>query len=547
MPPDTDLLPPAADGSPSRARSGVRASNISMYFPGTRALDRVSLDVRPGEIHGLLGGNGSGKSTLIKILSGIYVAEPGGVIEIGGHTSGSDELTPEFARHAGLHVVHQDLGIFPDLTVAENLALGNGFARRGPGLIRWPHVRKRAQELIDQFEIDARPDEPMRSVRQSSRTLVAIARACQDQDAGGAGVLILDEPTASLPAHEVDVLLGKLRGYAWAGQSILYVSHRLDEVLTLTDRVTTLRDGRNVGTFDTADLDEAGLVSLITGSSSASTTPGGPGGPRVGGEQVLPLGEATSRPATPDAPSDGLVVEGLHAGGLRDVSFRVAPGEVVGVAGLLGSGRTTLLQSLFGTRSDVRGSVRLGGDPARLDSVSRAMGAGVAYVPESRLEQAVFLDESVALNLAAGRLRSFRRGPRIRYGDLVDDARRRVADFGIKTANVHATIATLSGGNQQKVVMARWIARAPRLLLLDEPSPGVDVGARAEIWRLVREAASRGTAVLVVTSDFEELASVVDRALVLRDGHIAAELSGEDLTAHNVTRTVYFDPEELER
>ncbi len=524
------LHPLTSDGPRGHGVAGARATNISKFFPGTRALDHVSLEVRPGEIHGLIGGNGSGKSTLIKILSGIYVGDPGGRVEIGGKACGSDEVTPEFARDNGLHVVHQDLGVFPDLCVAENLTLGNRYEQRSSGLIRWPDVRRRAERLIEQFEIDARPDDSMRAIRQSSRTLVAIARACQDEQTRGSGLLILDEPTASLPAHEVAVLLDKLRAYAAAGQSILYVSHRLDEILQLTDRVTVLRDGKNVGTFETAELDEDGVVTLVAGPSartSFSETPA----------------EVTTR-IDQEPGHTRLVVDELRSGGLRDVSFSVAPGEIVGIAGLLGSGRSTLLQSLFGLAPQAGGSVTLDGNDVRFTSVAQAMQAGVAHVPENRAEQAIFVDESVALNLAAGRTQEFKRGMRIRYRSLRNDAKRLVASFGIKTASVDSTIATLSGGNQQKVVMARWVSCEPRLLLLDEPSQGVDVGARAEIWRIVRDAASRGTSVVVVTSDFEELASVVDRALVLRDGTVVAELTRTDLTAHSLTRLVYFDPKD---
>jgi ribose transport system ATP-binding protein len=524
------LDPPTSDGTYGLGVAGARATNISKSFPGTRALDQVSIEVRPGEIHGLIGGNGSGKSTLIKILAGIYVADPGGRVEIGARSCVSDEVTPEFARDNGLHVVHQDLGVFPDLSVAENLTLGSRYERRSSGLIRWSDVRRRAERLIEQFEIDARPEESMRAVRQSSRTLVAIARACQDEQTRGPGLLILDEPTASLPAHEVAVLLGKLRSYAAAGQSILYVSHRLDEILQLTDRVTALRDGKNVGTFETAELDEDGLVSLITGPSAAAT-----------------FSKASAGVTTRIDQEPGharLVVDGLSSGGLRDVSFSLAPGDIVGIAGLLGSGRSTMLQTLFGLTPRTGGKVTLDGKDVRFTSVAQAMQAGVAYVPENRAEQAIFLDESVALNLAAGRTPKFTRGMRIRYRSLRDDAKRLVANFGIKTASVDSTIATLSGGNQQKVVMARWVSTDPRLLLLDEPSQGVDVGARADIWRIVREAASHGTSVVVVTSDFEELARVVDRALILRDGTIAAELTRTELSAHSLTRLAYFDPKD---
>jgi ribose transport system ATP-binding protein len=502
---------------------GASASNISKFFPGTRALTNVSLQVSPGEIHGLVGGNGSGKSTLIKILCGTYQGEPGGTVATGGHTVDAAEVTPEFARAAGVHVVHQDLGIFSDLSVAENLTLGARYETRLGTKVQWPAVERRAARLIEQFEIDARPRDLMRTLSQSSRTLVAIARACQDEASLGRGLLILDEPTASLPAHEVEVLFRKLRGYAEAGQAILYVSHRLDEILDLTDRVTVLRDGRNAGTFDSDALDEDLLVELIVGSAVAHSVP---------------------RPAAREHPTPRLTVSGLASGPLQAVSLAVAPGEIVGVAGLLGSGRSTLLRTLFGLHPVRTGAVELDGRPIRFRNVSQAMAHGVAYVPENRAEDAAFLQDSVALNLVAGSTSKYYGHLRMRRGKLQADARRLVTQFGIKTAGVDAPLATLSGGNQQKAIMARWLSREPRLLLLDEPSQGVDVGARAEIWNVVREAAQRGTSVLVVSSDFEELAHVVDRAVVIRGGAITAELAASELSAARLTRLVYFEENE---
>jgi len=500
---------------------GVR--NLSKTFPGTRALSSVSLEVRRGEIHGLVGGNGSGKSTLIKVLTGIHAGDPGGEVELAGQSMSADRVTPEIARASGVRVVHQDLGVFLDLSVAENLSLGSQYETQFGARIRWGTVRKRAASLIKQFDIDAAPGDPVRSLRQSSRTLVAIARACQDVQGSDDGVLILDEPTASLPAHEVSLLLGKLRGYASWGRAILYVSHRLDEVLELTDRATVLRDGRVAGTFITQSLNESKLVELIVG-------------PRLA--EVLP---------TPPSVMSGeprLTVRRLSVGPVRDLSMTVARGEIVGIAGLLGSGRSSILRGIFGVDRPSAGTVMLDGEDARFKSVTDAMRAGVAYVPENRTEDAAFFDEPVYVNIGAASTSSYYKRFRIRYRIMRHRGAELIEQFGIKASGPDALMSTLSGGNQQKVVLARWVSRQPRLLLLDEPSQGVDVGARAEIWRIVKEVTATGTSVVVVSSDFEELARVVDRAVVLRRGIVAAELTGTDLTADALTRLAYFDYED---
>ena len=513
---DTPAATPGITGSDDV----LRVRNLSKTFPGTRALDGVSLEVRRGEIHGLVGGNGSGKSTLIKILTGVYAGDSGGQVVLGERSLSVEEVTPEIARASGIRVVHQDLGVFLDLSVAENLSLGSRYETQLNTRIRWGAVRRRAASLIERFEIDAAPGDPLRSLRQSSRTLVAIARACQDVGDTDDGVLILDEPTASLPAHEVDLLLEKLRGYAAGGRAILYVSHRLDEILDLTDRVTALRDGRVAGTFMTRSLDEDRLVELIAGPGLADVLPAPP-----------PVVSRTPR----------LTVEGLQIGPVRGLSMTACRGEIVGIAGLLGSGRSSVLRGIFGVDPIRSGTVAIDGRAVRFNNVSEAMRAGVAYVPENRIEEAAFLDQPVYMNLAAASTGSYYKRLRIRYPMMRRGGVELIEQFGIKTAGPEALMSTLSGGNQQKVVMARWVSRRPRVLLLDEPSQGVDVGARAEIWRIVKEVTAAGTSVVVVSSDFEELARVVDRAIVLRRGTVAAELTGTALTADALTRLAYFD------
>jgi ribose transport system ATP-binding protein len=498
-------------------RSRVEIRNLSKTFPGTQALADVDLDIYGGEIHALVGGNGSGKSTLIKILCGIYQGDEGGTLRVGEEDIAVDRTTPEFARAAGIHVVHQDLGVFLDHSVTENIALGHGFPTGGGVQVRWPVLRKRAQALIDRFEIDAAPGTMLKDVSQAVRTQVAIARALQDEDEDveSKGLLILDEPTTSLPAHEVELLLEMLRRYAGRGQSILYVSHRLDEVLAISKHISVLRDGLKVATLQTSELDEEGLIGQIVGRQIDRVFP--------------PMPEVSDE-------SSMLQVRGLRAGPLREIDFNIARGEVIGIGGLLGSGRTELLRAVFGDLKIDAGEVLLDGEILRPRRPADAMDAGIAMVPENRAEDAAMQDLSVNANVSVatvGEYWSWRR-PWIASRRMRRDAESSMREFLVKAASDDSLLSTLSGGNQQKVILARWLRRKPRLLLLDEPTQGVDVGARAEIYGLVRAAVADGASALIVASDFEELAHVSDRVLILSGGRLVGEVRPPDLTAESL-------------
>jgi ribose transport system ATP-binding protein len=490
----------------------VQVRGLSKSFPGTKALSEVDLDIATGEIHSLVGGNGSGKSTLIKILCGIYQGDEGGSVRVGDIECAADRTTPEFAREAGIHAVHQDLGVFLDMSVTENLALGHLYPTRARTQIDWKFLRARASELIERFEINALPGTKLRDLGQATRTQVAIARALQAQNEGAGGLLILDEPTASLPVHEVELLLDMLRRYATQGQSILYISHRLDEVLSLSNRISILRDGRRAETLENRDLDQDGLIERMIG--------------RPIGEVLLQMPEVTdARPM--------LEVRGLRAGPLQDVSLSVARGEVLGIAGLLGSGRTELLRAVFGDLRIDSGDIALGGTPIRLSNPSDAKAAGIAFVPEDRAGEAAFADLSVGANMASatvGEYWSWRR-PWIASRRMQRDAKALMTEFSVKAASDGSLLSSLSGGNQQKVVLARWLRRKPRLLLLDEPTQGVDVGARAEIYGLIRAAVQEGASVVLVASDFEELALVTDRVIVMAEGRVVGELRPPHISA----------------
>jgi ribose transport system ATP-binding protein len=508
-----------AEGGPAVAVPALRLAHLSKTFVGTRALVDVDLTVNVGEIHALVGGNGSGKSTLIKILAGVYQADPGGTIEVAGASPvPADHWNPNRAFAAGMRFVHQNPGVFNTLTVAENIAIGHGFPTTA-GRIRWNDLRKRTQELIDRYAIRATPDAPLIALNPADRTMVAVARALQDVGSGldAGGLLVLDEPTSALPAADIEVLLTALRRCAAAGQTILYVSHRIDEVLALADRVTVLRDGYRVATQPALELTEAKLVELIAGRSVATDSRARAVG---GGADVV------------------LQLHQVDAGRLRGIDLTVRRGEVLGIAGLQGSGRSTLLRTIFGAVPIQSGSIVLNGQMARFSRPGRAIAAGVSYVPEDRRE-AVFAAQSVRENISAGGVMAYWRRLRLQHGHERRDAVEAMRSFLVRAASDKAPLATLSGGNQQKVVLARWLRRQPPVILLDEPTQGVDVGARQEIYELIQRSADAGAAVMVASNDFEELVRVCGRVVVLRDGRIVGEQVAPHLDSHRLTELAY--------
>lgn len=502
-----------------RGTLALEVSGLSKRFGGALALDGASLSVARGEVHGLLGSNGSGKSTLIKVLAGFHAPEPGAALSLYGRPCA---LPPP--RGAGLAFVHQDLGLIPSLSVAENLSLGRIAADRGLRL-DWRALRRRAEGAFARLSLDLDPDREVSGLSPTERALLAIARADADLlDAArpeAPGVLVLDEPTPFLPREGVERLFGLMRACAARGAGVIFVGHDIGEVRAVTDRATILRDGRVADTVETGRTPHDRLVELIVGR-----------------------GVAAHVSAAPPAARPLVRVDGLSAPGLGPLSFEVARGEILGLAGLMGSGFEAVPAHLAGARRGASGGLVVGDDALELSRLTprAALSRGVAYLPADRLGAAGVGSLPVADNVALpvlGRLRG-------RLG-LTDAAVRAhgaalCGGAGVVPNAPGLPLSALSGGNAQKALMAKWLQTAPRLLLLDEPTQGVDVGARAGIWEALTRAASGGACVVLASTDAGQLASLCHRVLVLSGGQVSREIAGAGLTEEAVARACHAAP-----
>jgi ABC-type sugar transport system ATPase subunit len=489
------------------ARPVLLIDGLSKTFGATRALIDASLDIKPGEIHALVGQNGSGKSTLIKTLAGYHTPDSGSEAEIDGTPFDLGHAVPE-----GLRFVHQDLGLVLELNAMDNLALRGGFASGAMGRVRWREQAQETHRVLARFGVDIDIHRPLAAATPVERTVVAIAAALQGWQ-GGSGVLVLDEPTAVLPHDEVERLFAMVREVRSAGTSVLYVSHRLDEIFELADRVTVLRGGRVIATHRVSDIDAPGLASLMVG------------------EEVDPDYRAPVA-ARPDAP---VVLEArdVHGRWLRGVDLDVHRGEILGIAGLAGAGVLELPYVLAGVaRHAVGGRIRLPERSAEWSDVADAGDLGIALVPADRGREGIVAEFAVSENLSLsvlGRLGRRGRLDKRAEAELVEQWTERL---GVVTAGPGAPISTLSGGNQQKVVVARCLVREPALLVLCEPTAGVDIGTRVAIYELIAELSRNGLTVVLSSSDAGDVLAMCTRVVVLRGGRVAAELGGEGLTEH---------------
>jgi rhamnose transport system ATP-binding protein len=489
---------------PAPSLLSVRA--IEKSFPGVRALSGVSFDVAKGEVHALLGENGAGKSTLIKVVSGVFPPDGGEVI-VDGKPVNLDR--PDDARRAGVATIYQELLLFPELTVAENIFMGHA-PRARFGRLDWRAMRKKTKEFLASLEIhDLQADRVVGSLSVGNRQRVEILRALSQE----ARILIMDEPTAALTEYDVTRLFDIVRKLKARGVAVIYISHKLDEIFAIADRVTVLRDGAHVATKRVADTDAAELVQLMVGRKIESLFP------KITvpiGEPVLEVKDLERRPLT------------------RKVSLTVRAGEIVGLAGLVGSGRSELAQTIFGVTPAEGGEIKIRGRTVVVRSPGQARALGVAYVPEDRGTQGLVRPMTVRENFSLAAL------GKIAFAGFIDRAAERklanegVKRFAVKTSSLEQVAGKLSGGNQQKIVLGKWLANRPKLLILDEPTRGVDVGAKAEIHRLMGELAAQGLAVLMISSELPEVLGMSDRVLVMREGRIVAEFARDDATQEAV-------------
>ena len=490
----------------------LRMTGISKQFTAVRALSDVDFRLFPGEIHALLGENGAGKSTLIKVLTGVYGLDAGSV-ELDGQAVRI--TSPHHAQQLGISTVYQEVNLCPNLTVAENIFLGREVT--AAGTIRWRHTRKAAAELISRFGLDLDVGAPLGSYPLAIQQLVSIVRAVQTTTK----VLILDEPTSSLDRDEVQVLFSVMRKLREQNVAIVFVSHFLDQIYEICDRMTVLRNGRLVGEHLVADLDRVGLVRLMIGKELTGL-------------------EALAESSRAAVGGTVLHAEGLgRKGRIAPFTLDLRSGEVVGLAGLLGSGRTELARLLFGADTADAGKVDVDGTPAALRGPHNAIARGIAFCPENRRAEGLIPELTVRENiiLAMQAVRGWTRPlPRERVDELVS---RYISALDIRPADPEISAGSLSGGNQQKVLLARWLITEPKLLILDEPTRGIDVGAKAEIQKLVASLAGEGLAVLYISAELEEVLRLSHTIGVLRDRHLVARLdNGPDVTEERILQTI---------
>lgn len=484
----------------------LRAANIKKWFGGVRALNGVSLDVYPGEVHALVGENGAGKSTLIKTFAGAIAPDAGEIFVDGRNTS---LLTPAKSRHFGIAVIYQQPALFPDLTVAENIAM----ARESGHLWRrvdWNQRNDHAAKLLARIGANIRPQALVSSLSMPEQQLVEIAKALDAE----AKVVIMDEPTASLGERDAQNLFRVVRELRARQCAIVYISHRFEELFALADRVTVLRDGESLGTFSISEVTSSRLIRLMVGRELSATFP------KRDCEIGKPILETRN--------------VSCRARGVRDVSLTLHSGEILGLAGLVGAGRTQFAETLFGLFPADGGEIHLEGQAVTISSPQQAVQLGIAYVPEDRRRHGVIMDFPISLNTTLASLNQVSHCGFLRL-DLENRLARDYYDrFRVKAPSVETPVKNLSGGNQQKVSLARWLMTSPRVLILDEPTQGIDVGAKSEIYALIGELASRGLAILLISSELPEVLGLSDRIAVMHQGTIASTLDRSEADAHRV-------------
>jgi ribose transport system ATP-binding protein len=478
---------------------------ITKRYPGVLALDQVNFSVRAGEVHALLGENGAGKSTLMKILGGADRADHGEIFLNGKRM---EIHSPRDGIGAGLNVVYQELVLAPHLTVAENILMGQLPIRNGI-IVDWKKNQNRAKEVLGQLGVELDVSRTVRSLPVAQQQLVEIARALQRQSQ----ILVLDEPSAVLGKHDIELLYQVIRRLKARGISVVYISHRLEEIFIIADRVTVLKDGKTVGTRLTSELDERTLVQMMIGRNLGNVF-------------------KSSRRETG---AEVLRVEGLSSQGkFQDINFSLRSGEILGIAGLVGSGRTEVIRVIDGADRPSQGQVFIDGKRVRFKSPRDALSGGIGLLPEDRNREGLFLKRPLFENITISSLDQFKWLSFINLQKEVNQAKSLIRDIGIRTPSARQLAANLSGGNKQKVVLARWLGARCRVLIFDEPTRGVDVGAKVEIYRLMNELASQGVAIIMVSSEIPEVLGMSDTILVMWRGMLAATFTREEATREKI-------------
>lgn len=477
----------------------LEAEGISKFFPGVKALSNVSLRVKPGTVHALMGENGAGKSTLMKCLIGIYRPDEGQIRIKGEPVQFTDTLD---ALRSGISMIHQELNLVPHMTVAENIWLGREPMRLG--FVDHGKLNRLTQDLLVKLNIRLRPDQMVGDLSIASQQMVEIAKAVS----WNSDIVIMDEPTSALTETEVSHLFAIIRDLREQGKAIIYISHKMDEIFAITDEVSVFRDGTWVASDATARYTRQSLITQMVGRELTQLFPKYDANI---GEDVLTVRHLTRR------------------GVFHDVSFNVRRGEILGVAGLVGAGRSEVMESLFGMTAIDSGEILIDGVPTTIESPAAAIDKGLAFLTEDRKKSGLFLVLSVLENMSIVKMTNYSaKAGFVNHGDMAKDCLEQIRKLNIKTPTMDQIINNLSGGNQQKVLIARWLLAQPKILILDEPTRGIDVGAKAEIYRLISELASRGVAIIMVSSELPEILGMSDRVMVMHGGRITGILNKDD-------------------
>lgn len=488
----------------------LQLKGITKTFPGVKSLDNVEFSLEKGEVHALMGENGAGKSTLMKVVSGVYIADEGDIIYKGEKVKWSGPLE---ARKRGISIIHQELKLAPNLTVGENVLMGAQTPKTKIGLVDWDEIHRRAKELLESIGSDLDTKLLVSTLSVAQQQMVEIARALSVKS----DVIIMDEPSATLSNKEIDKLFELIELLKSKDVAIVYVSHRMEEIFKISDRCTVLRDGQYVGTTLTKETTEKELIKLMVGREIQTNKK----------KVMKEIDREKTQPV--------LEVEHLSDGNtLKDGSFKVYPGEVVGIAGLVGSGRSELLQAIFGHTRANSGVIQLNGEEITNKNPKQAIEKGIALVPESRKDQSLFLELGVGENISVlniSKKSSFGFVNRTAIQQLEEEYKKKL---NVKTPSLVAKILNLSGGNQQKAIIARWLSVTPKVLLLDEPTRGVDVGAKSEIYEIIEGLAEEGYSVVVVSSELPEIISLSDRVYVMYEGKITGELAGDEINQESI-------------